>query len=90
VIRRRAFHGFFRKGFPRKNLCSCSSFDLLLLRYFVTSGIRVEGFKINPLSRRFSAALPGSISAAFSSWINVWTFAVSYNFTWIKSTICGS
>jgi hypothetical protein len=35
VIRRRAFRGFSRKGFPRKNLCSRSSFDLLLLCYFV-------------------------------------------------------
>jgi hypothetical protein len=35
---------FFPQGFSlRKNLCSCSSFDLLLLRYFVTSGIRAEG-----------------------------------------------
>jgi hypothetical protein len=37
VIRRRAFRGFSRKGFSRKNLCSYSSFDLLLLRYFVTA-----------------------------------------------------
>jgi hypothetical protein len=81
---------FSAKVFHVKIGVLCSSFDLLLLRYFITNGIRVEGFKINPLSRRFSAALPGSISAAFSSWINVWTFAVSYNFTWIKSTICGS
>ena len=35
---------FSRKGFPRKNLCSCSLFDLLLLRDFLTSGIRAEGF----------------------------------------------
>jgi hypothetical protein len=46
VIRRRAFRGFFRKGFPRKNLYSCSLFDLLFLRYFITSGIRAKGFRI--------------------------------------------
>jgi hypothetical protein len=90
VVRRRAFCGFSARVFHIKICVLCSSFDLLLLRYFVTSGIRVEDFKINPLSMRLSAALPGSISAAFSSWINVWTFAVSYNFTWIKSMICGS
>jgi hypothetical protein len=38
VIRRRAFRGFSRKGFPRKNMCSRSLFDLFLLRYFVTRG----------------------------------------------------
>jgi hypothetical protein len=41
-------------------MCSCSSFDLLLLRGFVTSGIRAQGFKIDLLSERLSAALPGS------------------------------
>ena len=49
---------FSRKGFPRKNLCSCSLFDLLLLRSFITSGIRAEGFKIG-CPGRLSAALPG-------------------------------
>jgi hypothetical protein len=39
------FRGFSRKNFPCKNLCSCSSFDLLLLRYFVTSSIRAEGLR---------------------------------------------
>jgi hypothetical protein len=43
----------------------CSLFNLLLLRYFVTSGIRAEGFKIHPLSGRLSAALPGSIAQRF-------------------------
>jgi hypothetical protein len=40
-------------------------FDLLSLRYLVTSGIRAEGFKIDPLSGRLSAALPGSIAQRF-------------------------
>jgi hypothetical protein len=40
-------------------------FDLLLLRYFITSGIRGGGFKIDPLLVRLSAALPGSMRSVF-------------------------
>jgi hypothetical protein len=41
-------------------------FDLLLLRYFITSGIRAEGFKIDSCPGRLSAALLGQHHAASS------------------------
>ena len=60
---------FSRKGFPRKNLCSCYLLIYFLLRYFITSGIRAWGFKIR-CPGRLPAALPGQHRAVHLRRIN--------------------
>jgi hypothetical protein len=60
VIRRRAFRGFFPFGFPRKNLCSCFSFDLLLFARFCNKWYQSFRLKIDLLPRRFLVARLGS------------------------------
>jgi hypothetical protein len=80
VIHRRAFHGFSRKNFSRKNLCSRSSFDLLLLCYFLTSGIRTEDLKSIRCPGDFplcSWAAPRSIN-----WIDICSPAA---LAWLRS-----
>jgi hypothetical protein len=78
VIRRRAFRGFSRLGFPRKNLCSCSCLIYFYLRGFVTSGIRASGFKIDSQPREISRCAPGAAPRFF--WINICSFASSSSF----------